>query len=73
MITDNQCNDHYYFEGRPVLKGDMATLPNISKRVYASLLDAIKDSEPYKNEHYSDGECLDYVLNAIQQLEKEFL
>lgn len=38
---------------------------------YATLTDAIKDSEVWQSDHYSDGECLDYVMHALAQLEGE--
>ena len=38
-------------------------------KCYATLTDAIKDSYCWNNDHYSDGECLDYVMRAIAQLE----
>lgn len=65
VITDKQGNDHYYYDGQ-----DFMLTEYISKRRYACLSDALKDSEPYTNDHYSDGECLDYVLNVIKQLEE---
>ena len=36
---------------------------------YATLSDAIRDSYVWQNGHYSDGECLDYIMRAIEQLE----
>lgn len=69
VVTDKQGIDHYYYEGMPITVGDIPT-EYISKRKYACLSDALKDSEPYTNDNYSDGECLDYVLNVIKQLEE---
>ena len=66
VITDKQGNDRYYYDGQ-----DFMPTEYISKRKYACLSDALKDSEPYTNDHYSDGECLDYVLNVIKQLEED--
>lgn len=68
VYEDKQGIDHYFIEGKPYKLGEYPK-EYICKRVYANLTDAIKDSEPYKNEHYSDGECLDYVLDVIRQLE----
>lgn len=65
VITDKDGTDHYYYEGQ-----DFAPKEYISKCVYASLSDAIKGSEPFNNDTYSDGECLDYVLGVIKQLEE---
>ena len=65
VITDKQGIDHYYCEGQ-----DFMPTEYISKRKYACLSEALKDSEPYTNDHYSDGECLDYVLGVIKQLEE---
>ena len=36
---------------------------------YGTLSEAIRDSEIWKNGHYSDGECLDYVMRSIEQIE----
>lgn len=65
VITDKQGYDRYYYDGQ-----DFMPTEYISKRKYACLSDALKDSEPYTNDHYSDGECLDYVLNVVKQLEE---
>lgn len=67
VYEDKQGVDHYFIEGKMY----EATPPDeyMAKKIYASLTDAIKDSEPYRNEHYSDGECLDYVLDVIKQIE----
>ena len=70
VMTDEHGRDYYFYEGKPIVLGDLPK-HTISKRKYATVLDAIKDSEQYKNPHYSDGECLDYVLDVIQQLERE--
>lgn len=40
----------------------------LAKTVYASVVEAIKDDETYKNDHYSDGECLDWVLTILHDL-----
>lgn len=42
-----------------------------NEAVYATLLDAIRDSEIWKSGHYSDGECLDLIMNWVEQLDKE--
>lgn len=67
VITDNETGrDRYEWEDT-----DPTTLTEGEYvKKYACLSDALKDSEPYRNEHYSDGECLDYVLDVIKQLEK---
>lgn len=69
VMTDEHGQDYYFYEDKPIVLGDLPKR-TISKRKYATVLDAIKDSEQYKSPHYSDGECLDYVLNVIQQLER---
>lgn len=40
----------------------------LGKAVYASVVDAIKDDEIYKSDHYSDGECLEWVLTILHDL-----
>lgn len=69
VITNNETGtDKYYrLEEHTVVETEDGT----TVKKYATLTDAIKDSEQYKNPHYSDGECLDYVLDVIQQLEGE--
>lgn len=69
VITNNETGiDKYYrLEEHTAVEPEDGT----TVKKYATLTDAIKDSEQYKNPHYSDGECLDYVLDVIQQLEGE--
>lgn len=40
----------------------------LGKAYYASVVDAIKDDDVYKSEHYSDGECLDWVFTILNDL-----
>lgn len=38
--------------------------------VYSTLLDLLRDLPTYRDEHYSDGECLDeweYVIGMIER------
>lgn len=67
VYEDKQFVDHYFIEGKMY----EATPPNEYrvKKIYANLTDAIKDSDEYKSDDYSDGECLDYVLDVIKQIE----
>lgn len=66
VITNMDGRDRYEWEDT-----DPTTLAEGEYvKKYACLSDALKDSEPYRNEHYSDGECLDYVLDVIKQLER---
>lgn len=37
---------------------------------YACLSDAIKDSQAWCNDNWSDGETLDYIMAVIEQLER---
>ena len=64
VITDKQGIDHYIYDGQ-----DFTLIEGGDKKRYACLTDALKDSEPWRNEHYSDGECLDYVIDILEQLE----
>lgn len=64
VITDKQGIDHYIYDGQ-----DFAPIEGGCKKRYACLTDALKDSEPWRNDHYSDGECLDYVIDILKQLE----
>lgn len=67
VVTDNKTGMDKYYRLEKHTAVEMREGATIKK--YATLTDAIKDSEQYKNPHYSDGECLDYVLDVIQQLE----
>ena len=65
VITNMDAQERYeWADTNPTLAED----EHASK--YACLSDAIKDSEPFNSDDYSDGECLDYVLNVIKQLER---
>ena len=67
VYEDKQGVDHYFVEGKSY---DIAPPEEYTaKQIYANLTDAIKDSDQYQSEHYSDGECLDYVLDVIKQIE----
>lgn len=68
VITDNETGIDKYYK----LEQHTAIEPkeNTTIKKYATLTDAIKDSDFWQNEHYSDGECLDYVMNVIQQIEE---
>ena len=70
VITDNKTGMDKYYRLEEHTAVEMREGATIKK--YATLTDAIKDSEQYKNPHYSDGECLDYVLDVIQQLERDY-
>lgn len=69
VYEDKQGIDHYFVEGRNY---DQSEYPKdyTAKCIYNNLTDAIKDSDQYQSEHYSDGECLDYVLDVIRQIER---
>ena len=68
VIENNETGmEHYYFDGNEPSK---LNKNEIVKR-YACLTDALEDSETFKNDHYSDGECLDWVFMAIKQLEEQ--
>lgn len=69
VITNNKTGrDRYFYDDADHMPIELSEDDYIKK--YACLSDALKDSEPYRNEHYSDGECLDYVLGVIWQLER---
>ena len=61
----------YYVSDRELNYPKITTKPTKNSAVYATLTDAIKDSEEWKNEHYSDGECLELVMNWVEQLDNE--
>lgn len=66
VIENNESGmEHYYFEGNEPSKLN----EHETKKVYACLSDALEDSETFRNDHYSDGECLDSIFMAIKQLE----
>lgn len=67
VVTDEKTGEDYYS------RDDRVELisEGVTCRKYATLTDAIKDSEVWQSDHYSDGECLDYVMRVIEQLEGE--
>lgn len=70
VYEDKQGIDHYFIEGKPYELGEYPK-EYMCKRVYASLTDAIKDSYYWLSDSYSDGECLDYVMDVIRQVENK--
>lgn len=67
VITNEQTGEDKYLE----LEDNTAITPTKGTTVqcYATLSEALRDSEIWKNGHYSDGECLDYVMRSIEQIE----
>lgn len=61
----------YYVSDREFRYPKITTQPTEKSAVYATLADAIRDSEQWKNGHYSDGECLDLIMNWVEQLDDE--
>ena len=61
----------YYVLDREPYYPKITTKPTKNSAVYATLADAIRDSEQWKSEHYSDGDCLDLVMNWVEQLDNE--
>lgn len=69
VITNNETGiDKYYYEEEDFMPVELADNEYIKK--YACLSEAIKDSYCWQSDHYSDGECLDYVMGVIKQLER---
>lgn len=63
---DNAGEEHYCTEG-DILDFDT---DKCTCKKYASLSLALKDSEVIRNRYdYSRDDCIDYILNAIEQLE----
>lgn len=64
VITDMDANERYaWADTEPILaEGEHASR-------YACLSDAIKDSMPWNDDDWSDGECLEYVMEVIKQLD----
>lgn len=61
----------YYVSDRELSYPKITTKPTENSAVYATLADAIRDSEQWRNGHYSDGECLDLIMNWVEQLDNE--
>lgn len=70
VYEDKQGIDHYFIEGKPYEPNEYPK-EYMCKCVYASLTDAIKDSDCWQNDHCSDCECLDYVMDVIKQVENK--
>lgn len=70
VCEDKQGIDHYFIDGKSY-ELDEYPKKYMRKRVYASLTDAIEDSYCWQGDHYSDGECLDYVMDIIKQVENK--
>lgn len=67
IATDKKTGQEHYFRS----ESEFYSSNEYECKKYATLTDAIKDSEVWQSDHYSDGECLDYVMRAIAQLEGE--
>lgn len=67
VLTDKKTGQDHYMRSESDMYGSDA----YECKKYATLTDAIKDSEVWQSDHYSDGECLDYVMRVIAQLEGE--
>lgn len=61
----------YYVSDKGLSYPKITTKPTKNSAVYATLADAIRDSEQWRNRHYSDGECLDLIMNWVEQLDNE--
>ena len=61
----------YYVSDREFSYPKITTKPTENSAVYATLADAIRDSEQWRNGHYSDGECIDLIMNWVEQLDDE--
>lgn len=67
VITDEKTGNDTYRQLED--KTSVTPTKDMTVKCYATLSDALRDSEIWQNGHYSDGECLDYVMRAIEQLE----
>lgn len=61
----------YYVSNRELNYPKITTKPTENSAVHATLTDAIRDSEVWQSRHYSDGECLDLIMNWVAQLNEE--
>ena len=68
VITNEQTGEDKYLE----LEDNTSITPTKGTTIkcYATLSEALKDSYVWQGrDHYSDGECLDYVMHVIEQME----
>lgn len=65
VMTDKKTGADFYMKS----KSEAYSSDAYDCKKYETLSDALRDSEIWRNGHYSDGECLDYVMRSIEQLE----